>query len=145
MSEPRFSKNGDAAGISFHDSVLVEFCYFAHTKQMRLGFESAGKGKERSLVLGDEVLMLNVLSLWEGTIVSQVTARPISSLSIEPQNQADGVGWGGLFLNRLRKIDYTQKAEWYVDNYPDALLLEVCSSYGGHIFALAENFKIVRT
>ena len=121
-----------------HDAQLVSFL-FEHEK--KISFILVGQNKEKNELCLTMPYVVNICSLWEGSIVDSIYAWRVQEMPVELWADPDN-GWNALLADRTSPINRRQEADRLKAKYPTAYLIVISCSYGGSWSALCESVSI---
>ena len=125
--------SGLVLGANIHDGLLEGISY--HSAQ-RLSFNIRSTGGDVFSFVAEGIAHLNIVELWEAMIVGELFAWRLGAVPTYSFGQAART----LFKGRYSE-EQTQRLR---ESMPDALLVEVTSSYGGSIFLICDRLKAYR-
>lgn len=138
MIEP-FEWKTDSQGLllepSVHDGDLLEVCY----KESKLTICVNENRRTISFVL--EGIRQANLSVWSGSIVSNVILHKISNLAVANQSISNAV-WNSIFDRQLSDGDIEQASRAIIESNPNSFIFVLLCSYGGTIACVADRVAI---
>lgn len=136
MADVKTDPHGRIALSGIHDSVLSEFSLKAGILRLRLQSELT-----RTLT-ASRVTILNIASLWEANIVSDVFVWPIGHVPERIAHNA-GTGWRHLLQGRFDGQDsFEAEVARLTIERNRGYLLSVTSSYGGSLSPLCGDLTV---
>ena len=128
---------GVMRGFNYHDSGLVGL-EWAETRYLRIRLLSPNGISTVELT---DLEVVTLREVWDGAIVSEIFAWPISAVPETVWDMSDGA-WHVLLSWRTRQSDERLAAAQITKRRPSGLLVQVLTSYGGAIAAVCENINV---
>lgn len=128
---------GRMLGFGYHDASLTGL-EWEDKRHLRLTFATPGGITTVEMSDLDTVTLRDV---WNGLIVSDMFAWPITSVPEAVWDIADGA-WHSLLAGRVHKADERSKAAEIIRRKPSGFLVQVLSSYGGTLAAVCGSITV---